>query len=278
MEPSLGANPSAKESIAMKTLVRLICGMQGERGSRRGLAAAFLILVFFVFTSIGAQLAHSLPKKYNKETKVQVSPNSQFKISAGWTFDDSTKLLVSPEGDVKIFLIEKKAIGDLDSLALATWKDQHPQFHFPVLRANSFPPQDGWESAREIFYELPVQEKRTLSAFIRTFQGTAYILLLDASHAGLSKRSAQLGIVEETWHPPGIVKEDLNHNKVKLFAEADAHEMDRFIYYAMNELSVPGAAVAVIQNNRDVYRKGFGVKKLGGPPVSRYLSLNSDLT
>lgn len=144
------------------------------------------------------RVAQAAPKKYDKETEVSVSSNSKFTISAGWTFDDKTRKLTSPEGDLTAYLIEKKAETDLDTLSLKTWKEIDPQFSFPVQQKISPPATDGWEVVQQVIYEVPVKDNRTVLAAIRVFQGMAYILLLDSSNAGLSKRASQLQIVGDT--------------------------------------------------------------------------------
>lgn len=208
-------------------------------------------------------VSEAAPQKYDKETEISISPSSKFTISAGWAFDDKTKKLTSPEGDLTAYLFEKKAETDLDALSLKTWKEVNPQFSFPVQQKISPPAKDGWEAVRQVVYEVPVKDNRTVLTAIHVYQGMAYVLLLDSSNAGLSKRAAQLQIVGDTWHPADFKKEDLSQNKIKTFNAADAKEMDRFIQHAMKELSLPGASVAIVQNDKEVYRKGFGVKKLG---------------
>ncbi len=76
----------------------------------------FVVMALIWTVAVGA--VHAAPQKYEKETKVSVSSNSKFTISAGWTFDDKSKKLTSPEGDLTAYLIEKKAEADLDALSL----------------------------------------------------------------------------------------------------------------------------------------------------------------
>ena len=82
---------------------------------------------------------------YEKETEISASTGSKFSISAGWSFDDETKKLTSPEGDLTAYLLEKKAEADLDALSLNCWKQINPQFNYPVLQKVSPPAKDGWE-------------------------------------------------------------------------------------------------------------------------------------
>ncbi len=223
-----------------------------------------IIYFLFLIAFLGLSDAQAAPKKYEKETEVSASPNSKFIISAGWSFDEAMNKLVSPEGDLTAYLIERKAEKNLDQLMLQEWKKIDPKFSYSIQQKVSPPPKDGWEEVRQVTYEIPVKENRTVLSVVHVFKGTAYILLLDSSNAGLSKRAAQLQIVGDTWHPPEIQKEDLSGNKIKIFSNEDIVAMDKFIAHAMKELKIPGASVAIVQNGKEVYRKGFGVKKAGG--------------
>jgi CubicO group peptidase (beta-lactamase class C family) len=54
-----------------------------------------------------------------------------------------------------------------------------------------------------------------------------------------------------------------------LAADIDSRAVDRIVQQAMASWKVPGAAVAIVKNDRVVYLKSFGVKELGKPePVT----------
>lgn len=222
-----------------------------------------LSIFIVTFLLLILNVANAAVTKYEKESEINLSSNSKFKISAGWSFDSSEKKLVSPEGDLVVYLIEKPFTADVDSLSLNTWKTVNPKFEYKILQKVSPPVKDGWEQGYQLIYETPAKDNKVVLTSIRVFKGTAYIMLLDSSNAGLSKRAAQLQIVGDTWRPSEMKKEDLSANKIKTFSDKESKEMDKFIAKAMKDLSLPGASVAIIQNDKVVYRKGFGVKVLG---------------
>jgi hypothetical protein len=222
-----------------------------------------MTLIFISVLLSSKAIATPSPKKYEKETVIEFSSTSKFKISAGWSFDDSTKKLTSPEGDLFVYLVETKAEIDLEKQSLTEWRKIKPDFSFSVLQKVSPPAKDGWDKTMQVIYEVPAKENRTVLTAIKVFKGTAYILLLDSSNAGLSKRASQLQIVGDTWHPADLQKEDLSKNKLKKFTDQSKKEMDSFILQAMKELDIPGASVAIVQDGKEIYRKGFGIKKLG---------------
>jgi len=209
------------------------------------------------------QSAFAATTKYEKETEVSLGKNTKFKISAGWSFDDKASKLISPEGDVTIYLIETPFTKDPEAVSIAAWKAIDPKFNFKVLQKVSPPAKEGWEEAHQVVYEVPVKDNRTVMTAIHVYKGIAYMLLIDAANAGLGKRAAQLQIVGDTWRPLNLKKEDLSQNKIKSFSSDDAVDLDRFITKAMKDLSLPGVSVGIVQNGKVVYRKGFGVKQLG---------------
>ncbi len=220
------------------------------------LLAVFLCFIPFSFS--GAS-----PTKFEKETLVTLKDQSKFTISAGWSFDESTQSLVTPEGDVKIYLFQKPFNGDVEKFSESLWKTVQPDFGFKIMQKVSPPAEDGWEQTHQIVYEVPAKENRTVMTLFQVFKGQAYAILVNGSNSGLEKRGAQFQIVADTWRPEGMKKETLGDIKVRAFGEAEAKKMDSFAVHAMKELQVPGATIAIIQNGKVIFRKGYGVKKAG---------------
>lgn len=207
--------------------------------------------------------AKSALVKFDKETVVTLGDKSKFTISAGWSFDDTTQALVTPEGDVKIYLIQKPFEENVEKLSVALWKTIQPNFNFKVMQKFSPPARSGWEQAHQIIYEVPAKENRTILTAIRVFKNKAYVILVDGSNSGLEKRGAQFQILADTWQPEGLKKEDLSQKTAKTFGTNEIKKMDSFAIQTMKDLQVPGATVAIIQNGNVIFRKGYGVKKIG---------------
>lgn len=110
------------------------------------LLAVFLCLIPF-------SVSGASPTKFETETLVTLKDQSKFTISAGWSFDESTQSLVTPEGDVKIYLLQKPFAGDIEKFSQSLWKTVQPGFGFKVMQNVSPPPQDGWEQTHQIVYE-----------------------------------------------------------------------------------------------------------------------------
>jgi CubicO group peptidase (beta-lactamase class C family) len=219
---------------------------------------ALMLVVSIVSVSAGAA-----PVKYNRETQMTLKAGSKFKISAGWSYDDDARKLSAPENNLVIYLRQEAFKGDPVELSQKAWKSVKPDFNYKIMRKVSPPAQEGWEQIHQINYDVPSRENKSIFTLVRVYKNTAYIMLVGGSNATLDMRGAQLQIVVDTWRPAGMQKEDLSHAAVAKFKPQDALVLDRFIEDAMNKLMIPGAQVAVVQDDKVVYRKCFGVKCLG---------------
>jgi CubicO group peptidase (beta-lactamase class C family) len=216
-------------------------------------------------TSAPAQTASADCKvsKYDKEAQITLKDNSKFTISAGWSFDPEQQKLVSPENDFSLNLLKVPNTGSAEELIKKAWQTVHHDIAYPILQTDHPPSKHGWEDTHRIVYEVPTAENRNILAVLRVFQGNAYIMLLDGTNSAFDRRGAQIQVVADTWRPDGLKEEFLGDKEAKAFGDADAVEFDKFITKSMKTLDVPGATVIIVQKGKVVYRKGFGVKRLG---------------
>jgi len=228
-----------------------------------GRAAGLTLLTLLALFLCNLSPSYSAPTKFDEETQVELKDKSKFKISSGWSWDESAQKIKSPENDLNLYLVERPATSDLEEMSRIAWKSVVPNFDFKVLQKATPPAQDGWELLSQITYDVPAKENRTVFTIVRTYKGRAYIMLLDSANGALDKRASQFQIIVDTWRPEGMQREDLSQHKAKKFGKEDEADFDRFIADAMEKLNVPGAAVAIVQKDKVVYRKGFGVKTLG---------------
>lgn len=195
--------------------------------------------------------------------------DSTFKISLGWKLDKKTMALTCPEGDFTIYYIQMPFDEDVEALALKAWHSVDPDFNAKVLRKTTMPTKDGWEKDYMIRYDIPAAESRLADAQVRVLDGIAYINLLTGSHAGFSRRGAQIKSALLSWRPNTLKREDLSGKKAKPFTQAQAKELTSFIEEGMKQLGVPGLAIQIVQDNKIVFSHGFGVTQKGSPePVT----------
>lgn len=129
--------------------------------------------------------------------------------------------------------------------------------------AQDLPPRDGWNAIRVVNYETSPAEKLTLQGVaLRSDKGWT-VMLIRGADATLAKRGAQISQMAGSLRPKAYAKES--------FAGMTAHKLDPlripelkdFVSTSMDQLGIPGAGFALIQDGKIVYEGGLGVKQAG---------------
>lgn len=220
-------------------------------------------IAFLIYLS-SSQLSVATEVKETSDI-IKAINETTLKVPRTWTIDESKGYveIKPPEQDVTIRLLDlptsKKAE---DTIGLA-WKKVNPSFHLKVHSASSPPPNDGWDELYQINYEVPESESRTVGALAKILNDHSYVILYEGTRAGFDRRGAQVGQIFSSWKANHLFEETLNERKPLQWLEKEKAQFESFIRNSMKSLQVPGASIAVIQDNRLTYKQGFGVKKLG---------------
>lgn len=212
-------------------------------------------------------------KSTGTEHTLQMPSGSCFKAPGSWEVRTSLDYvqLTGPEKDLTAYFLELPlGTEDLDALSHKAWKKIDPTFSLPVLQKHPMPLSGGWDQTVGMVYNVPTSESRSVISHISSFQGHAYICLVEGTNAGFSRRYPELNRMVESWKPVGFAETNLNNNAMRQWSQADIQEFERFVSDAMTQCDIPGASIAIIkQDGQIIYQNGFGVKQLGTPtPVS----------
>lgn len=226
------------------------------------------IFLLFGIIAIAHISKNTNSKILTKETTIHLN-DSSFTASAGWLFDKKKMCLTSPEKDLSIHLIQIPDTQDFQELARTAWNMIHTDFNLTILESSKEVAQGGWENIYKITYDVPAHENRLLYAGIKTFQGIAYIHLVDGAATCYPRRGGQIEQIITSWHPHNLQSEDLSKKVAKPFTKKESKKLSSFIKYSMRSLDIPGLAIAIVQNNAVVFSQGFGVSKKGsGKPIT----------
>lgn len=88
-------------------------------------------------------------------------------------------------------------------------------------------------------------------------------MIRDASDATLAKRSAQFSLIGQSLRPASYERESFVGKTANVLDAARLRKVDELIELGLGELGVPGAAVAIVQHDRVVHARGYGVRRLG---------------
>jgi CubicO group peptidase (beta-lactamase class C family) len=131
------------------------------------------------------------------------------------------------------------------------------------------PGKDGWEKEITIAYDASGSESRVLFAVARVLGDEAYVTLVDGTKAGFSRRMAQFSELHSGWKPEGLKEPSLAGIVPKRFLAEEREALSSFVEWAMQQVGVPGMAMAVVQEDQTVYAEGFGVCRVGGAELVR---------
>lgn len=204
----------------------------------------------------------------NKSVELTIVLNSGSILNApsSWKAKslDTYLEIIAPEQDVSLYFFERPITKDLNQLTAEAWQSIESQFDLKPSQILELPTTHSWDEARHFVYDTPISESRVMTAMVRTYEGIAYLCLVNATLAGLSRRMAELRLIQESWMPVGFKELSLNNNDVTNWTEEDIFDFEQFISKAMQPLNVPGVAIAIVkQDGQMLYKKGFGVKQIG---------------
>ena len=185
---------------------------------------------------------------------------AEWRITAG----PNNRVLISPEGDAHLALVDVEA-ADAAAAVAAAWASYRPDARRPLKLALPQAPYNGWEERHRYEYETSPNEKVVVIAWAWR-SGTAWtVAIVEASRATFEKRGAAISLVLNSLRPKGYQRE--------MFAGRTARPLDGeriamltdFVKLAMEQLDIPGVALSLIDHGQVVFEGGFGVKTLGKP-------------
>ncbi|HWN82492.1 MAG TPA: serine hydrolase domain-containing protein, partial [Candidatus Udaeobacter sp.] len=112
-------------------------------------------------------------------------------------------------------------------------------------------------------YETATEEQRTVTGVGLRKGDRWHIELLDAADAALDRRGAQVQTALASFKAPGVEEESFAGKAAHALDDQRLGAFEAFVEEARVACDVPGVAVAIVQNGRVVYEKGFGVRALG---------------
>lgn len=219
------------------------------------------------------------------DTVLERPSGASFKAAAGWTVSEAADrvTLVSPEGDLRVVYLEVEAEQRAEALERA-WQRVAPGFALEVEGEMETPAHDGWEQVGQTSYVTAEAEQRGVVAAAAKLKSKWYVFLFDGKLAAFERRGVQLGNLLQTLTVPGLDRESFAGRKPQQLDAARLAELERFIQEAMKLEAVPGVALAIVQGDRVVLERAWGVRELGKPnpvtPATRFLvaSITKPLT
>lgn len=198
-------------------------------------------------------------------------------VPAGWTTTEEAGGLrvTSTEGGIHVFLIvvpdivvtpENPSGGPEEAIAQA-WTVVRPELSFEPVEVLTPPSQPGVDHTLLVNYDLG-DPNVIHQALAQTVGSDVHLMLIEAQLGELQRRNSQLQIVASSYTITAVEEVDLTGVEPRRVTEVVA-ELEEFIGFAMEGFSVPGAAVAIVQDGEVVYQRAFGEVEAGsGEPLT----------
>ncbi len=194
------------------------------------------------------------------DTQLKTKSGATFTAPKGWFVTSSKEFIVLEDPDRQLLMVllenhEPNAAQAIES----GWEHYRPEFARVVKQSIQIPPQDGLDEVTQVSYETTTQEERIILGVGLRKNKTWYVVLLDSTRAALDRRNAQVMTALTSLKVPGAEPES--------FAGKKAHPLDAkklkafaaFVEDARQQSKVPGAAIAIVQGDKIIFERGFGV-------------------
>ncbi|HET9704162.1 MAG TPA: serine hydrolase domain-containing protein, partial [Vicinamibacterales bacterium] len=203
-------------------------------------------------------------KELAEDTKLTTASGATFTASKGWHVAQTGSLIViqEPERELSAAFVEVAAPTVEEAIAQA-WKQWRPEFARTVRMTAKPPANSGWDEIAQIAYETGAEERRIVTAAARRKGKIYYITLIDSALAAAERRGAQLNIAVGSLEVAARTEENLAGRRAHTLDAARLEKLVAFAEEARKQTSVPGVAMAIIQDGKIVLEKGLGVRELG---------------
>ena len=210
--------------------------------------------------------AKPAPEKLAADTPRTTAGGATFTAPREWsiTVDGATIVLLAPDGDSRIAIVESSAT-EPDAAVAAAWESVRPGVKRALRLTTPAPGRDGWDEQRNYSYETSPNERRAVGATALRRGTTWTVWLVDGAQATFDQRGAQVGLARQSLRPKGYTEESFAGRKAHPLDPARVKQLTDFVEHAMRELSVPGVGLAIVDNGTVVFDGGFGVRELGKP-------------
>ncbi len=197
----------------------------------------------------------------------RVTPGgATFTVPSGWSIVTGKNLVIlePPEADTHIAIVDSPA-ADANAAVAAGWAAYKPDAKRPLKLVTPRPPRQGWDERQVFDYETSPNERAVVQV-VASRAGNAWtVFILDGSEPTVEKRGAPIGLIFESLRPKGYERESFAGRKPQPLDTARIAQIKAFVENSMQELNIPGAAIALVDGGKVVYQGGFGVRELGKP-------------
>ena len=174
-------------------------------------------------------------------------------------------IIVPPEVESRMILVEVGAAPDGDAAAAAAWKMADPTFARDIEVSTAASPKSGWEARQSIAYKSAPNERRTVRALAVRASGRWSVILLDSSDQAFDRRRAGFAQVSDSVRPKDYAPERFAGRTARPLTPERVAALTQFLEQSAEQLRIPGVGFALIEGDRIIAEGGVGVRAVGRP-------------
>ncbi len=199
--------------------------------------------------------------------------SANFTAPADWTATNADGLVryAAPEANFTLTVVDVGAAADARAAVTAAWAKARPGLSPTPLLVNSAGAGDGWDERVSIQYEMPPAAGAIRAASAQRAGTSWTVLLIDGAMATYAKRSAAVGVLQQSLRPAGYAPENFVGKPAHHLTPDRVATLRQFVADSAKALGVPGVGLAFIDGGKVVWQGGVGVRALGSnEPVDEH--------
>ena len=217
--------------------------------------------------ALSPQETPAVPERVSADTPRVTPGGATFTVPSGWSIASGKNLVIlgPPETDTHVAIVDAAGAADASAAVTAAWAAYKPDFKRPLKLVTPRPAREGWDERKVFDYETSPNERAAVQA-LALRAGTAWsVIILDGTDPTVEKRSAAIGTVFQSVRPKGYARESFAGRTPHKLDAAHIAQIKEFVETSMQQLGIPGAAIALVDGGKVVFQGGFGVRELGKP-------------
>ena len=204
------------------------------------------------------------PATREKESYI-FADGAMFKHPLSWAVREKQGYVTvgGPEPGLYVHVIDSPRVKMASDEAVRQWRNIKPTFSYPIFLAQVMPSERGFERIDSVVFNVPSEESRAIMALALSYKDKTYWLLIEATNELLSRRSAELMLIVQSFRAPGMAKDIKLSSTPKIWGEHEKKLFHNFINDALHELKVPGAAILIVDKcGKRIFHDALGVKDI----------------
>ncbi|HEX3466549.1 MAG TPA: serine hydrolase domain-containing protein [Candidatus Elarobacter sp.] len=225
-------------------------------------AARLALVVSLTFgTTVVAPAADAPPVVLAADTPTATS-GATFTAPKSWSLRRGTSVSVvtAPEGDLSAAIVDVGPAADAAAAVARAWQIYRPAANRKVQLTTPLPARNGWDAGSAVAYDVPPNEHLVVQAVALRHGNAWTVMIVEGNEATAEKRSGAVALVGQSLRPAGYTREQFTGRVAHRLDPARVAELTSFIQTSMQELHVPGVAIALMDHGRIVFEGGFGVR------------------